>query len=224
MSGPESIDTRHMTVLQYLRLPSDLRLNSVGGSSQTRLSVSQQGWLGGMGIRCYPKAPLGYGAFRGRLCRCSSIMQKVLSASYSSVLFLSRASNPWMFPLEKCFSSQFAGGQLQLLGMFIFCFFYLYSFFLFLFLLCSFIHTLQHSPVFVSGVSVLPLSVLGVLWRGGSDSVHPVSPAEPSCSWLPAAPEACRHQGVQHSLLPCHSPDPSSTLQPGHRRWAHPER
>lgn len=46
------------------------------------------------------------------------------------------------------------------------------------------------------------VSVLCVLWRRSPDSVHPVSTARSPCSWLPAPPEACHFQGLQHTLLP----------------------
>lgn len=56
-------------------------------------------------------------------------------------------------------------------------------------------------------------SVLSVLWRRSADSVHPVSPAGSPRSWLPAPPETCHFQGLQHSVLPlC----PCTKLWPGH--------
>lgn len=68
------------------------------------------------------------------------------------------------------------------------------------------------------------LSVLCVLWRRSPGSVHPVSASGSPCGRLPASPEACHFQGLQHTLLPCCSPGSGATAQPGHACWHDTER
>lgn len=58
-------------------------------------------------------------------------------------------------------------------------------------------------------------SVLCVLRRRSSDSVHPMSPAGSPLSWLPAPPETHHFQGLQHSVLPCCHLFPCTKPWPG---------
>ncbi len=109
---------------------------------------AKSGLLCGMGLRYNPKATLGYGAYRGRLCRLcvlSFIMQKVLRAtSYSTVAYSawSRACDPCMFAPEKISPDSLLEGEYMLDGMFVFfiCSLSLHRLFLHPFpsLLCSF--------------------------------------------------------------------------------------
>lgn len=145
-----------------------------------------------------------------------------------------------MFPLEKISPDSPLEGKYMLDGMFVFfiCSLSLHRLFLHpssaafmtiplplctsaFDLLLLFISLFLISLFLILFVSV---SVLRVLWRWSPDSVHPVSPTRSPCSWLPAPPEACHFQGLQHTLLPRCSPGSSTTAWPGHSCWTNTER